>query len=174
MVSRNIRWLYAQTWQSASCAYLFSRSRSGGVHETRISRRWTCWNQAFDIQPSSSSYAYLVHNISTCVIIELKSRGFLFYLRCSLPSGFLLSCFFFFSFICSLAFFSVVGWRSVCALGGPTGLCTSMEGSELYNRLCLGLEMIGRMVMWMQVIILGRKRNSEWGVVENAWTWQYR
>ncbi|KAJ5517268.1 hypothetical protein N7527_008828 [Penicillium freii] len=29
--------------------------------------------EQLDIQPSSSSYASLVHNISTCVIIELQS-----------------------------------------------------------------------------------------------------
>lgn len=103
------------TDQSTSCAYLFSGSRSGGVHENRISRRWTHWNRALDIQPSSSSYASLVHNISTCVIVELKSWGFLFYPRCSIPSGFLLSCFFFFFFVYLFSCLLLGCWLEVCA-----------------------------------------------------------
>lgn len=54
---------------------------------------------------------------------------------------------FFFSFISSLAFFSVVGWRSVRPLGGLTGPCTFHGGRRGLNGLCLGMETVRRMVM---------------------------
>jgi hypothetical protein len=65
---------------------------------------------------------------------------------------------FFFVFVYLFFYFSVVGWRFVCSLGGLTGLCTFHGGNEVCNGLRLGVEtMVGRMVMWMKVIGLGEQ-----------------
>jgi hypothetical protein len=79
------------------------------------------------------------------------------YLRCSLPSGFPLSCFSLSSFISSFTSQLLVGGLCV-PLMGSLAFAPSMEGNEVCNGLRLGVEtMVGRMVMWMKVIGLGEQ-----------------
>ena len=67
--------------------------------------------------PTSAQHLHIRHRLVEVLRVS-------HYLRRSLPPDSLIQFLLFFRFISSLAFFSVVGWRAGCPLGGLTGLST--------------------------------------------------